>query len=478
VLGLLIGAQLDDSHVAESTVAAKPVLSRVDLAEPQLRSDLTPADVAETVALAQSVSVTTRAEATLGRSVDYSVRSDEGVLIITGTASARAPAIQTAQAVADALIVEAELRADELLAEAAAAGVDTAPLDEVGPSIPELVSYPVGATRQRSPDPVFTGLLGALAGLGLSMAWALFSERRRATVSTADEIERETGVPVLTVLPTGGGTAMGPLRHEQRSDATRRLHRTMQRPTTGGAIRLLILDTTDRADAGVVAAGLAVASAVHGDLTVAIDGDPSNPTLDTQIGTSNEQGWSDLITGALEPADVAVPADHGPDLPLRVIPAGAPLEGRQTVPGAIRAAVGESAYGADLVIISGPDATTANDLADLLDASLTIVLSVTVDHTLKVDLDRSLRLLAQHGRRASGLVVHGGPPPHASWPEPASSVEAALPRGAPVAPPLATAPLPTPSGVKLGGPPRRSDRPRPNIERQVRRHPRSGQSVN
>ena len=157
--------------------------------------------------------------------------------------------------------------------------------------------------------------LGLMIGLlvGLMVAWLL--EHMDDSIRFVEDVERETGSPVLGAVPKlkpaemarGGAVAMTPHADPTSpfSEAYRSVRTALQFSTASGTPRRLVVTSTSKGEGkSTTAVSLAINLAQMGKPVLIIDADLRNPALHKILGIDNARGLSNYLTGSIDPAEV------------------------------------------------------------------------------------------------------------------------------------------------------------------------------
>jgi polysaccharide biosynthesis transport protein len=263
----------------------------------------------------------------------------------------------------------------------------------------EIVERPLVAARPSSPNYLLNGLLALLAGLTLGVGAALLRERLDDRLRGREDLEVQTGAPVLAVIPhieswrKRKATPVITLS-EPRSSAAES-YRTLRTATlfavSQDAVKTVLV-TSPHAGEGktAVTANLGVALAQAGRRVLLVSGDFRRPRLHRFFAITNEPGLTDVLEGRAELTDAMVGTSVEN---LRVLPSGAipaqPAEllGSERM-GRVIATVREMA---DFVVVDGTPTLAISDavtLAPFVDAVLFVA-----------DAGRTTRSAAAHARR-------------------------------------------------------------------------------
>jgi uncharacterized protein involved in exopolysaccharide biosynthesis/Mrp family chromosome partitioning ATPase len=186
----------------------------------------------------------------------------------------------------------------------------------------DLASMPV---EPAAPKPLLNALLSLVAGLALGLAWALMRELRDHSVRDQHRLEVETGLPVLTAIPTARDellfdAPMSPARVSEsrgrtlsaasararasfRALATDLTH-VIQRADGEGLKSIAVVSLGPDDGRTFVATNLALARCSLGLETALVDADPYDARASHQMGLGNVTGLSDVLGNGLRLAEV------------------------------------------------------------------------------------------------------------------------------------------------------------------------------
>ncbi len=157
---------------------------------------------------------------------------------------------------------------------------------------------------------VTTGLAIGLV-IGLFVAWVL--EHLDDSIRFADEVERETGTPVLGVVPKlraepgkerlGLGPHLDPT--SAFAEAYRSVRSALQFSTANGAPRRLVVTSSSKSEGkSTTALALAINFAQMGKPVLLIDADLRNPVLHKLLRIDNARGLSNCLSSEIRPLSV------------------------------------------------------------------------------------------------------------------------------------------------------------------------------
>ncbi len=174
--------------------------------------------------------------------------------------------------------------------------------------------------------------LGLIIGLlvGLMVAWLL--EHLDDSIRFVEDVERETGAPVLGVVPklkpaeAGTSKQLGLSPHMDPtsafSEAYRSVRTALQFSTASGAPRRMVVTSSSKDEGkSTTALALAINFAQMGKPVLLIDADLRNPVLHKQLGVDNSRGLSNYLAGSVAPLEVV----HRTEVPNLFVMTTGPL---------------------------------------------------------------------------------------------------------------------------------------------------------
>lgn len=159
------------------------------------------------------------------------------------------------------------------------------------------------------PDLMMNLVLAAFFGLGIGLVAALVIEALDQSLTTPDDVEKKLGLSVLGVvplLPKGETTAsaLADIRSEF-AESYYSLRTALQFSTPDGAPATLLVSSARPAEGkSTTAYALAHALARIGKRVLLVDADLRNPSMHRLIGSENDRGLSNLLSGSGELQDM------------------------------------------------------------------------------------------------------------------------------------------------------------------------------
>ncbi|MFF7945464.1 Wzz/FepE/Etk N-terminal domain-containing protein [Streptomyces griseorubiginosus] len=265
-----------------------------------------------------------------------------------------------------------------------------------------------------SPHKSFDILLGLAVGLFLGLVWAVGREVTDTRIRDVQDLEQNTDIDVLGVLPRGGrnpdrefrtGLPDAPLR----AQAFRWLALTTEIPARGtGARAYVVTSPLGGEEPAGVAAGLAIALAENGTRTIVVDAQRSRPQLADLLGLSSPWALTDVLDGRVS-LDEALRTWRD-DVPLRVL-AGRVAEPGSDTPPLRQAEVadlrGRLTARADAVVFLAPPVLTRSDATVVARAVGQVILVAEARVTRVPDFVQSVQRLRSVGVGVLGAVLGG-----------------------------------------------------------------------
>lgn len=161
----------------------------------------------------------------------------------------------------------------------------------------------------RSPNLPLNLALSLVLGLAIGVLLAFALDYMDDSFKAPEDIERETGLSVIGVIPkpSAGQTIESELEDARSSmaEAYRSLRTGLQFATSDGLPRTLLL-TSSKPSEGKTTSAISLASSLAqiGLEVLLIDGDLRNASVHKRLYISNEAGLSNYLSGASAPEDV------------------------------------------------------------------------------------------------------------------------------------------------------------------------------
>lgn len=176
-------------------------------------------------------------------------------------------------------------RRSALSVNAATAGTDLQLADSAQPP-----------TKPSSPRPLRNAAFAFVAALFITLVVALGRERIAPRVAERRDLERLTGIPILTEIPEGGRGSAAAVAEREAYDV---LAAIVQAQLPRQRQKMLLV-TSAFADKGKsrVTAGLSRALAQSGESVIVIDADLRRPSLEQLFGLERAPGLAEILAAA------------------------------------------------------------------------------------------------------------------------------------------------------------------------------------
>lgn len=356
------------------------------------------AELAETRTVAEAAA----AEADLDPSAvigDVDAEAQAGLQILK--LHARASSAEGAERVANAVAAALEERVDR---------VNASRSGEVGVQVVDAATVPSGPV---SPKPllnmIFGGLLGLLVGIGLALA----RERLDGRIRTADEAERELGLPVLGVVPRLGrrtrrGEALARHENQHVAEPFRSLAASVASlPGPEGGRGILVTSAARGDGKTTVAAHLALALAEDNRDVALVEGDLRRPSLRRHFPSHDAPSLDRVI---YKSGQNRLPKSAGVCPGLKVLAAE---ESQSNAAHVLRGpeferVVATALRDHDYLLLDAPAALTVSDASVLARHANTVLLVVRSGSTSAEDVRASQAVFRRLGVEVAGVVLVGG----------------------------------------------------------------------
>ena len=275
-------------------------------------------------------------------------------------------------------------------------------------------------TSPSSPNTRLNIALGALIGLALGLAYAFVRSILDRRVRDPRDIERETGVPVVGILPlekslTGErktfsfddfGDKTGSNAH---TEAMRELRTNLQFMDVDHPPRTIVITSALPGDGkSTTAANLARGLAASGQRVALVDADLRRPVIAKMFGVPEGAGLSDVLAGRATVTDVAQRADtEGNFIVLgagRVPPNPSEVLGSQRMKELLESLSGEA-----MVIIDSPPTLPVTDAAVLTASADGALIVVSAGKTTYDMLQKAISNITRANGRVLGIVLNRVP---------------------------------------------------------------------
>ena len=177
-----------------------------------------------------------------------------------------------------------------------------------------IIDQAIPADKPSEPRILVNLILAALLGLGAGVLVALCMEALDETLASPEDVETKLRLPVLAVIPLlGRGQTPNEAFKDVRSSFSEAYYslRTALQFSTPNGTPATILVTSSRPAEGKSTTAYATAIGLGrlGRRVLLIDGDLRNPSMHRIVGTENDAGMSNLLSGNGDLRSLAKPTD-------------------------------------------------------------------------------------------------------------------------------------------------------------------------
>ena len=256
----------------------------------------------------------------------------------------------------------------------------------------------------------FAGLLGLFLGI----AAAFLREFMDDSVKDINELERETQLPVLGLIPSVNES--DPKKVSQLvlnspksalAESFRSLRTTIRFKLREQQQEPVIFVTSARANEGktTIAMNLASAFAHTGNRVLLIDADLRNPSLHKLIGTRNQQNLVGYLTGEY-PLDQLSQASNVPNLDI-VVAGTPPTDPSELLANTkMETLLKTASQHYDMIIMDGPPILGLADAMILTSIANITLLTVHANDTSTTTVNNALKRLQETGSNVSGIILN------------------------------------------------------------------------
>jgi len=251
-----------------------------------------------------------------------------------------------------------------------------------------------------------------LLGLMLAVAAAAIAERLDNRVRDEEFVEQLTGETALAIIPDEkslrkSAGVVGAVDHRSPfAEAFRVLRNVIILSGAHKDLKMLAITSPGRGEGkSTTCINLANAVAMTGRKVLLVDCDLRCPSLHARLGVSNGIGFTDIVTGGVDPEIAIVetkfnnvyclPSGPLPNDPSELLNSDESREALRKL---------SDIY--DVVILDCPPCAGLSDMQVISTIAHGVLLVVTVDQTLKPSLYRTIKSLSQIGAPVIGFVVN------------------------------------------------------------------------
>jgi capsular exopolysaccharide synthesis family protein len=272
-------------------------------------------------------------------------------------------------------------------------------------------------------------ILGVLIGLMLGVALAILLDHLDNTISTADEIQRLTGLPALAVIPRHGdaGSPLARVRRRQTAGANETLDLVAHLDGKAGAAEayrnlrtslllsnpgqpprtILITSAIPEEGKTATAINLAVVLAQLGARVLLVDTDLRRPRLHKAFGVENRHGVSNCLSG-LEDAPARLTLPTGVE-GLRLLPSGPiPPNPSELLNSPTFVQLGRQFIdqGYDHIVFDSPPVLSVSDPVIIANAVESCILVARAGRTARQSIRLAVDRLRQAAESSLGVVLN------------------------------------------------------------------------
>lgn len=286
--------------------------------------------------------------------------------------------------------------------------------------VTESASLPTSPTF---PNTKLAIVVGLLVGAALGIAYAVLKNMLDKRIRTAEQVEREFGVPVIGTIPSGKDMTDGRRlefstdeaaynsrsTHSAVSEAMRQLRTNLQFVNVDKPPRAITVTSPLPGEGkSTVAANLAVTIASAGERVILVDADLRKPTVATTFSLVEGFGLTDVLAGQAEITDVLQP--WGRTGNLFVLGAGKtpPNPSELLNSNAMKTLIAELAKHA-LVIVDAPPLIPVTDSAILATKTDGLIVVVRAGKTKTDALLKAKSNLERVSRSPVGVILNQVP---------------------------------------------------------------------
>lgn len=349
--------------------------------------------------------VPSASSADFGQSSNYVQNVVESYAVLATTPKVLDPVIRqlglstSASSLAKSITVEAPLNTavlnistidtDPWRAQQISAGVSSSLIAAVADLAPQLRGKPVirvetitGATLPQAPVSPRTRLvaaLGALAGLVLTVLWALSRRMFNRRVGSAEDLGEAARAPVLGEVPMTSkqesvSSAVLASPRGQVAEALRGVSATLRFMAVDKPVEVVLVTSAEANEGKTsVALGLALVMAESGRSVLLMEADIRRPTIARMTGLEGSLGLTNVLVGDCRLDEAAQPWGHPG---LRVLTSGeeAPNPGQLIASGRLESIVRSVREEYGYVVIDSPPVLSVSDPLWLAPATDGVVL--------------------------------------------------------------------------------------------------------
>jgi receptor protein-tyrosine kinase len=332
--------------------------------------------------------------------IGASVVLDSAVLELTFTDGDPARAQEILQAYADQLV-------------SVAADIETPDDGGTLPTKTTVIDQASYQPKAIAPRPFRNAILGLMLGLVLGVSIALLRQLLDTTISTSEDLESVTDVPVLGTITSESGSSRRKLiteleHHAPRVEAFRVLRTNVQFVEIDSEHRTFVITSSMKEEGKTsTAVNLALTLARAGVKTLLVDGDLRRPRVAEVFDIDDAAGVTTLLLGRVQLEDAVWKHESG----LHVLTSGvAPPNAAELLQTKAMAQLLERVRAEyEIVLIDSPPLLPVTDAALLAARADGTLLVVRHGRTKRDQLDTAIERLAAVDVTPVGMILNGTP---------------------------------------------------------------------
>ncbi|MEO1249277.1 MAG: polysaccharide biosynthesis tyrosine autokinase, partial [Pseudomonadota bacterium] len=266
-----------------------------------------------------------------------------------------------------------------------------------------IISYAGLPTNAAAPPTKVLAAASFVFSLGLALALAFAMESFETGYRMPSQIERKTGLSVLTQIPRStdklgrdGRKLIDHIKGSPRSafaESVRQLYITLRLEDSGGSSSVMLTSSQSAEGKTTLAAALALVAAQSGQKVVLVEADLRRPRLKRVMKCKGEVGLADFLTGRSPIEDVVSSSDEHD---VHVIPAGKVTKTTvETFDSKAMAALMAALHDEfDLVVVDAPPVLAVADALNISALVRRVVYVVQWSGTQREMVDTGLRRLS------------------------------------------------------------------------------------
>jgi len=273
-----------------------------------------------------------------------------------------------------------------------------------------LVSSARAADEPAYPNYKTSGIMFLIIGILAAIAAALVADRADRHVHDEQSAEQMTHLPSLSVVPRADGYSPLLSSDGQADPAILESFRILRNSIclAGDQPRHNVIAVTSpgrQEGKSTTSINLAIAMAMEGKRVLLIDADMRRPSLHKLVGVSNESGLSTLLVGSSSLSEVIRLTNIEN---VECLPAGPPPPNAAELlnSDASRNLFRSIGNEYDVVVVDCPPSAGLSDVQVISTLVDGVLLVVSIDQTLKPQLDITIRALRRTGAPLLGIVLN------------------------------------------------------------------------